>query len=364
MRFVEIPLSGIQDFNSTEEFKKWSIIPITSRRAISQSLNPRGHPDDIILIIAFDDNNEIAGYIGALPDRLSLVQGKRVAWNSGWWIDPVRGRDAVMQLFYRFLDRWNRNVLFADLTPLTYKITCKTGFFKGKVRSGLRIYMRMPLADILPPKSRIFKAFKGLLTVIDYVFNLLWQLRLNIWVNCHQMDEKIKCEFVTGWDPSISDIIRRESAMELIRRGEVEFDWIRDYPWIIQGKRDENAKRYHFSSHSARFEHHRIKVSEGNQVVAFMIITLHNNHLKVPYLYYQKRNLQVVTDFLLHFIISSNSGYLSVFREDLAGALENSQTPGLWKKRIARYSAISNDLAGLLPDGYVLQDGDGDAVFT
>lgn len=364
MRFVEIPLSGIISFTSTEEFRKSSLIPVTPQRARSQSLNPRGNPDDVVLIIAYDDDKELIGYIGALPDRLNLVPGKRVAWNSGWWVDPERGRDVAMPLFYKFLDRWNKNVLFADLTPLTYQIACKTGFFLGKVRMGVRGYLRMPLADILPLKKRIFVSFRWIFTAVDFIFNLLWEMRLKIWKYRHQMGNNIKYEFIQDWDTSISDLIRRESAMELIRRGEAEFDWIRDYPWILEGKPDEDAKRYHFTSHTKRFDHQRIKISQGNAVKAFLIVTLRDNHLKVPYLYCERGALAQVMNFLIHHMISVNARYISVFREDISGYLLNSHTPMIWKKRIARYTAVSKELSGLLPDGYILQDGDGDAVFT
>jgi hypothetical protein len=364
MRFAEITLSGIVSFTSTEEFRNNSRIPITPLRARSQSLNPRGRPDDVVLIIAYDDNNELIGYIGALPDRLNLVPGKRIAWNSGWWIDPEHGRDAAMPLFYKFIDRWNKNVLFADLTPLTYQIACKTGFFIGNVRMGIRGYLRMPLADILPAKNKIFTSFRWIFTAIDFIFNLLWELRLTIWKTRHQLGDNIKYEFIKDLDTNVSDLIFRESAMELVRRGEAEFDWIRDYPWILEGKPDINARRYHFTSHTKRFKHQRIKISQGNVVKAFMIVTLRDNHLKVPYLYCVRGALSLVLNFLIHHMISVNAKYISVFREDITGYLLNSRAPFIWKKRIARYAAVSKELSGLLPDGYILQDGDGDVVFT
>ena len=178
------------------------------------------------------------------------------------------------------------------------------------------------------------------------------------------MDKNIKYEFVNTWDSSITDLIRRGSAMEMIRRGEAEFDWIRDYPWIMQGKPDDNTRRYNFSSVARRFEHRRIRLSEGDSVRAFLIITMRDNHLKVPYLYYDKKSLPDVMDFLLHYTISSHARYISVFHEELAESLLKYKSPMIWKKRIIRYTAISKELAGMLPETYILQDGDGDSVFT
>jgi hypothetical protein len=364
MRFVEIPLSGILDFTSTEEFRKSAVIPVTSQRAISQSLNPRGLPDDIILILAYNEKDELVGFIGALPDKISISPDWRIAWNSGWWVDPIRGKEAAMPLFYRFLDRWNKRVMFADLTPLTYQIICRTGFFQGKVRMGTRGYLRMPLADILIPKKQVFRYLKWLLSAIDLIFNLFWEFRIRIWVKRNPFNKKIEYTFLEDLDPSVINIIQQESTRELIRRGEVELNWIRDYPWIIQGKPDIYAGRYPFTSHSRRFEHHRVKITEGTQMKAFLIITLRDNHLKVPYLYCSTGSLSCVMDFLLHFMISSQVYYISVFREELAEFLLKYRTPMIWKKQIPRFGAVSNDLAGILPEVYILQDGDGDSVFT
>jgi hypothetical protein len=364
MRFVEIPLSGIIDFTSTEEFKNCPVIPITPHRATSHSMNPRGHPDDIILILAYNETDELIGYIGALPDKLSLVSGHRIAWNSCWWVHPVRGKEVAMELFYRFLDRWNKQVLFADLTPLTYKIISTMDFFQGRIQTGARGYLRMPLSEILPPKNHLFRSFKWLFSACDFIFNLFWEVRLNIWQNRKKTDKNMNSVFVRDLDSSIIDLIQKESARELIGRGEGELKWIRDYPWITQMKERVYAPRYHFTYYARRFEYHQVKISEKNQIKAFLIITIRNNHLKVPYLYYEAGSLSGIMDFLLHFMISSKVRYISLYRSDLAEYLLKNPTPMIWKKRITRYTAASKDIIGVLPEDYDLQDGDGDCVFT
>ena len=95
-----------------------------------------------------------------------------------------------------------------------------------------------------------------------------------------------------------------------------------------------------------------------------MIVTIRNNHLKVPYLYYTSGSLTHVVDFLVHFMISGKVSYISVFRKDLAECLLKHPAPMIWKKRIMRYTAISKEIIQMLPGDHKLQDGDGDAVFT
>ena len=364
MRFVEIPLSGIIKFISSEEFLNGPVIPITPLRAISHSMNPRGNPDDIILILAYNENDELIGYIGSLPDHINLIAGQRVAWNSCWWVDPVQGKETAMQLFYRFLDRWKKQVLFADLTPLTYNIISKTGFFQTRIKTGTRGYLRMPLSEILPPKNQVFRSFKWFFSAFDFIFNIFWEIRLKIWKDRNKMDEKINWAFIWDLDPGIAGLMQKESTGDLIGRGEAELNWIRDYPWISHVKDKVYASRYNFTYYARRFEHHRIKITENNQIKAFLIITIRNNHLKVPYLFYEKDSLSQVMNFLLHFMITSRIHYISVFRKDLAEFLFKNPAPMIWKKRIPRYTAISKDIFSILPEEYQSQDGDGDCVFT
>jgi hypothetical protein len=133
---------------------------------------------------------------------------------------------------------------------------------------------------------------------------------------------------------------------------------------VLQGKPDENARKYHFTSHTKRFDHRRIKISVENSVRAFLIVTLRDNHIKVPYLYCVRGMLPVVMNFLINYMISVRARFVSVFRQDISEYLLNSRTPMIWKKSIVRYTAISKELSELIPEGYILQDGDGDAVFT
>jgi hypothetical protein len=327
-------------------------------------MNPNGYPEDIILIMAYNEKNELAGFIGALPDRLKKVPGLRVAWNSCWWVDPVRGKEIGMQLFYRFLERWDKKVLFADLTPLTYNIISKTGFFKSGIRTGARGYLRMPLSEILPPKKTVFRILKWIFSACDSIFNIFWEIRLIIWKKRKHRNEKIKWFLVRDLDPDITELIQKESSGELIGRGEDEFDWIRDYPWVTPVKDKVTVRRYPFTYYAKRFEHHRVKITEDNKTIAFLIVTVRNNHLKVPYLYYAPGSLPHVVDFLLHFMISGKVYYITVFRKDISGYLLKHPMPMIWKKSIRRYTAISKDISDMLPVGHQMQDGDGDVVFT
>jgi hypothetical protein len=364
MRFEEYTLSRLVPYILSERYEQSAVIPITPHRAQSQTQNPRAGPDDIVLIVAYNDKDEIIGYIGALPDWLNGDSQKKIAWNSCWWIDPQKGREAAMPLFYRFLDRWDRKVIFSELTPQTFQIITRMEFFDNRIMMGCRGYLRLPLSEILPLKKNMFRSIRWLLYAIDNIFNLFWEIRLIIWNLFNKAKSDVEWQFVGSIDDEIAGLISYSSETELIKRGEAELTWIRDHPWVVEGKPDIYAKRYHFTSHTRHFCHQWVKIISGNDLRAFLIITLKDGHLKVPYLYYLPGSLPDILNLLLHYMISNKVLYVSIYHEDLADCIMKSKTPMLHKKLIPRYTAISKDLSDLAPKSYFLQDGDGDCVFT
>ncbi len=362
MRFEEFTLSKLVPYTLSDRYEQSAVIPITCHRATSQAKNPRANPEDIVLIVVYNDQDEIIGYIGALPDWIRGDMHKKMAWNSCWWVDPVNGREVAMPLFYRFIDRWNRKVMFAELTPQSFRIISRMGFFESRVIMGCRGYLRLPLSEILPAKKNIFRSFRWLLYAVDTVFNFFWEIRLKIWTSMN--DKDMKWQFAGSIDDDITRLADQLSQNELLKRGGKELTWIRDYPWVVEGRPDTFAKRYYFTSHARHFLHQWVKIKSGDVLRAFLIVTLRDGHLKVPYLYYTPGSLPGILNFILHYMIINKVLYISIYRNDLADCIMESRTPMLYKKRIPRYTAISKDLSDSLPENYFLQDGDGDYVFT
>jgi len=171
-------------------------------------------------------------------------------------------------------------------------------------------------------------------------------------------------QFVESFDDEITGLISQSNERELLRRGEAELTWIRDHPWVIEGRPDTYAKRYYFTSHARHFLHQWVKIKSGNILKVFLVVTLRDGHMKVPYLYYMPGSIKDALDFLCHYMINNKVLYVTIYRHDLAEYLMESKIPLLFKKRIPRYTAISKNLSDSIPEGYFLQDGDGDCVFT
>ena len=361
----------------SHDFLAGPVIPITRQRAESQFLNPDLEEDDVILNIARDEQERIIGFIGALPG--SLGSHSRFAWISGWWVDPGSGRQAAMPLFYKFLKQWDMRVMFTDLTPKMREIFGRMNSVRIIDRQGIRLYYRSVLTQVMVQRSPGFRKIRWLLGAIDFFANLfaglyriIWKLRPRI--TAFQIKE------LTAIDESAEEFIRRTRERNSIPRGKEQIDWIIDHPWILREKGDVQKDKYPFSSSDPGFEQKLVRISEregkGNGSgtgegsgtgpgTAFFMVTIHRGHLKIPYLYNDNEDvLKNVAEYLNRLAVSRRVSMLSSFHPGLARALRKVRGPLLFRKKVIRYTACSGVLYNLSEEGFVFQDGDGDAAFT
>ncbi len=366
MKIESLTARDVKQLIDSQDFLAGSIIPIVRHRAESQFLNPDLHEDDVILNIARDDHGRIMGFIGALPG--SLGDHGRFAWNSGWWVDPETGREAAMPLFYKFMEQWEMRVMFSDLTPQTFEILSRINFIRTSEREGIRLYYRSVLSGILVQRSLRHKNFRWLFTVVDLFVNLFMLVCRAVWKLAGQsqgIPEKDIKE-MDEIDNETEELISRCRGPKNIPRGKWQLDWIIAHPWILREKPDQQKDKYPFSSFDEDFEQLMIRIeSRAESGTAFLIINIHNRHLKIPYLYYKGETvLHDVASFLNRLAVSRRVSMLSSYHPGLTSALWDVRGPVLYRKPIIRYTGCSEDLYKISGDGFVLQDGDGDAVFT
>jgi hypothetical protein len=357
MKIESLTPAEVKRLVGGRDFLAGPVIPITGQRAGSQLLNPDLEENDVILNIARDEQDRIIGFIGALPGSFG-GQG-RFAWNSGWWVDPVKGRQAAMPLFYRFLEQWDMRVMFSDLTPLTSEILGRMSFIRTSCRKGIRLYYRSVLAKVLVPRSPGFKKIGWLLAGVDFVLNLLAALYRAGW---KLMVKKtgIPVREREGIDHSTGELIEQTREPGSIPRDREQLEWIIAHPWILRENRDEQQDKYPFSSFDPGFEQKLLRIG-----TAFLMVTIHDRHLKVPYIYYEgEAVLKDVAGYLNRLAVNKHVTMLSSYHPGLSRALRKVRGPVLFRKPVTRYTACSDVLYNLSGEGFFLQDGDGDAAFT
>ncbi|MEJ6736632.1 MAG: hypothetical protein QNK84_06315, partial [Flavobacteriales bacterium] len=71
MTFREITIGELLEFIASDFYKNSTVIPISPQRAISQHHNPNSNPTDVALILALDKSENIIGFIGILPGKIT-----------------------------------------------------------------------------------------------------------------------------------------------------------------------------------------------------------------------------------------------------------------------------------------------------
>ncbi len=365
MEYRLIDKRGLGEFIGSEEFLQMPFIPITRHRALSQLHNPRAEEGDIFLILALE-HGQLAGYTGVLPDFLYCKEGPvRTGWLTTLWVHPsFRGRGLGTGLIRKALEAWNQALISADYVPHTGALYVKTDAFgEPLILEGIRIYVRMDLAGLLPPRSRFLRALKPILTLFDTACNLLLDRRFLI-TGTHSGG--IHYESVDRIDTETEAFIGSLQENALCRRGAAEINWLLNHPWVVTHAPGATTDhRYHFSSSAACFGYHcfRLRNTDGS-IGAFFILSLRNRTLKIPVFYAFPEMTAEAARVISAQIVKWRVNTFTTFQPELAAAFRRS-SPGILTRRVFRKIMVSTFLRTRgIPGSRLIQDGDGDLGFT
>jgi GNAT superfamily N-acetyltransferase len=367
MNILELTAAGLQDFIDSEEFESLPVLPISRHRAVSQIQNPRLEVTDKILFIAYE-GKAIIGYLGVVPDFYYINGEKhKVGWLSCFWVAPeARGKGVSVELGTRAVQSWNYRLVATEFTISSKKLWLKINALDiFTTLHGIRGFFRFNLTEILPRKKRLFEQFKGMLKLGDFILNLGNETRIK------KLSRPIKgYNIITldNPDEECDRFIHLMNRNELFKRELPDFNWIMRHPWIISGCNDDDlGSRYYFSSVESRFEFRLLKVKNTeNRLVAVLLISIRNKHLKLPYAWFQTKDTAEVLNVIYYLLHSEGIATFTTYNPDLTAYIRNIRYPFIYTKEQHReYLATGKVVSTFGADfPYKIQDGDGDCVFT
>ena len=352
-------------FVNSSEFNESKDIPISVHRAISQINNPRAKDDDVLLLLAYHQN-EMCGYLGIVPEIIypPNKEAIRIGWLSCLWVSQNhRGKKISIRLIEQSFALWSNNIVLSDYVPGIKIIYDRTGSFDDPpyTRKGVRLYVGSDLYHLLPPKGKVFHYLKWGLAILDNLINGFQSIRLKL---IKEDISDLRLEYVDRIDKELNSFIKEKQGKELMRRQINELNWMLNYPWVLSVKeKDELNKRYYFSSTAKSFGYFSIKVFQEDKQITFLILSKREDNLKLIYLYHEDCIPSIVR-VLKHLLIKWNIKTFTSCHTQLAKALMNSKTPALFKKEIKRNYLIAHKLEEIFYADIELQDGDGDYAFT
>jgi GNAT superfamily N-acetyltransferase len=360
-----IILGELDSYINSDEFKVSDFAPISRIRALSHSHNPRADQSDYCLFLAYD-NQKIIGYLGAITDWLFDDKEKyKVYWLSCMWVLPDYRRHGVaLKLLQHSCAIFEGNVLITNFIPSSRAAFDKTQLFTDfTALRGIRAYVKFDLNNILPRKNNFSRKISPILHFIDLFLNLPVWLKLKI----TQANFYTPCTFdeIEVFDKKLKQFIAENISESTFRRGAIELEWMKNYPWIRKVKQiSKETSKYYFSQEGRDFRQWFLKVEDKGKIVGFLMLTLYRGELKTPYLIYDEKYTKEIASIIAQTIINEKVCTFIGYDKKVNTLLQKS---GLFMHtRQSEYGfLISKTLKDKLSDNSpVLFDGDGDGGFT
>ena len=351
--------SSLSEFIHSPAFDSLENHPISRHRAISQIQNPRADSDDVLLVAVFEGTKTV-GYLGVLPDFI-LQNGirEKVGWLTCFWVDEAyKSKNIAANLFLRVIKAWKKKILITNIVPFLEPVYQKTKlFYPTQYKVGIRCFRRFNFAEILPPKNAVFVKFKPLLSLADGLLNgvLRWSIP-----RFSEKNGGFTFNEIGQVDTERDGFMAIDSG--LTARGSVEFNWILNFPWVLQMPENEESKKYFFTSVSPRFYQKVFKVTNKNGVISgFFMLKIRESQLTIPYFFIDSSAELSVLNFISNFMEENDLSMVTVFHTELVKLFKKQGFPFFYKRPISKPYFIAKELEPIVDLQF--QDGDGDCAF-
>ncbi|MEM6347765.1 MAG: GNAT family N-acetyltransferase [Bacteroidota bacterium] len=363
----ELRAADLQAYIYSAEYEQSPVLPISRHRALSHIANPRLQAEDVILLLAYNEENVLVGYLGVLPDEI-FINGKhaRGGWLSCMWVNPItRGQGIGGKLVAAALNAYDQRILVTEFTPAAKRLYDRAEAFVDLHQAvGLRGFLRFNTAKVLPRKKPLFQRLKPLLMLGDWLLNLPNDLRVKL----KNYRPNLHWEYVNELDDELENFLIARQNNQVFRRGQAEINWMLMQPWILSGPdQDDYSRRYHFSAVDERFDFMLLRLyRRTGELAGLLMLSVRNQHMKVPFLYVEEDLLPEVAKLIFKHMQQMKLNMLSVFHPALVAHIRANQHPFFHLRDLRRHYIIAKEFADdITAQGeIVIQDGDADCAFT
>jgi GNAT superfamily N-acetyltransferase len=369
MQIRELNAMKLNEFIHSDEFRNMENIPVAYHRAVSHLNNPRLKNEDILLVLAYEEN-KMVGYLGALPDDIFIKdKSVHVAWLSCLWVhSDMRGKGLAPLLLKKMTDLWAENLLITNYTPIAKKSYDKVGVFTSlKNYHAVRAYLRMNLHQLQILKNPSNKKYLILYKIFDACVNILLECRL-IFFNKNKYIKNLITENIQLADKEVESYITELNRNELTRRNISEINWITNFPWLKLSKNDNGeARRYEFSSVAEEFNVLNVKIRNSeNNLIGFLMLHIRDKMMQVPYAWFEEKNSGSVAAAIYFYMLKLRLRTLTVSHPLLSRYIMTDNSLFFKKRNLNKGFLITESLKKQIEniEFTELQDGDGDSAFT
>ena len=367
MEIKALTVADLKAALNSKEFWRTDTLPITKHRAISFIQNPRADEDDVVLLVAYREN-QVIGYLGVLPDKIYIRNKEyKLGWLTSWWVDPGKATTGVgAMLLFRALNAYHQQLGVSGASKEGRKaLKASQRFMAFYSLKGLEARLRFNLTKTVLRKSPAMKILRGLFKTLDALTNEITNLRNFFWQRRCQKQLQLNFEITSCIDVETDTFIQRYQRQDLTRKGQSELNWMIQYPWILSAPfKDAAARRYYFSSRADRFYFLSVKVFAANdEMIGFFILKVRDDRAGVAYSYFDGQHAPSIAAAVAQTALAMDVSTLTLYDEKLVVAFTALGCPHWSARSVSRGFLLSKAFAGIEPADIRLHGGDGDLAF-
>ncbi|MGD9043571.1 MAG: GNAT family N-acetyltransferase [Desulfobacterales bacterium] len=287
IRIKTIKLGDLNDFAgdicADPSYEK--VAPISLMRAASQSNNPYGRPEDVVLYVAFS-GNQCVGYHGLLPAVFSHGDHlDSVYWATTFYVAPeYRGRGIGKCLLEEIKNA--RVDFFVTQMTESAERTYKSAGYQD---IGALDYFQLRV-DRLDFPARFFDAFtrlfrkkspdpKGLSASLKQaLYRLIKKTFYRIALNkSHHHPHRFSWKVVDQINESLWGDLNRHPNEPGFFRGAAAVNWMLKYPWVVsRSDKRTDMPNYYFSGVREIFQYVAVEISSpgGRTPRGFLVLSI------------------------------------------------------------------------------------------
>lgn len=316
---------------------------ISLTRAWSLIHNPYA-TDDLNIVSAIFVNDEVAAYTHLFPDE---SRGARMYWNTTLYCNPkYEGRGYAAIVIGQFCELYGEhyfdlNAAAASVANLQFS-GLNIAYVPQYVHSGRAIRGEGLQARLARWKEQLEYAFANCKAeLIQDIKAATYHIRYTLFV-----------------DDKVYAFIKAHSSNDLFLRPQEMFNWILNYPLLLDSPLKGRVERdSQFSSTRAQFHLYGVEVYKEQELIGFYILNVSEKMVDVSYIYCAKEDEKKVFLSIAEHILRFDKPQVRMSNERLSDFLQA-------YKLYTKVSRLKKSFA--YPQGFVydasknIQSGDGD----
>lgn len=260
------------------------VLPISPHRALSQTNNPYGHPDDIALLIAFV-NNRCVGYLGLMPGLIAHNgHYLKIFYMTTFFVLPDYRGVGIGNVLLGESKRLKVDILLIGMAQSARQAFDRAGF----KRLGKLVYYQLQVNRLHYLSSFLENSFKfmankapkllKLSLIMNRVETFTYFISKKIYYRfVLNQARKEKKDFTYTMVKKISDSSFSFSSHSKFYRGIEAVNWMLKYQWILSAHEEKRPlDNYYFSSARDIFKYIAVEIysSDRKSFKGFMVLSI------------------------------------------------------------------------------------------